>query len=64
MKRKALEKHLKANGCLLHHHGAKHDVWVNPKTLDISAVPRHPTVKRGTVRAICKQLGIAKPAGL
>src|SRR5215469_7768437 len=33
MNRRTLEKHLRAHGCILHHHGAKHDIWVNPANL-------------------------------
>jgi len=31
--RRELERHLRAHGCFLHHHGGKHDIWVNPDTL-------------------------------
>ncbi|MBI2893962.1 MAG: type II toxin-antitoxin system HicA family toxin [Deltaproteobacteria bacterium] len=61
MNRRALEKHLRACGCFLHHRGGKHDVWVNPATGAHSPVPRHSTIKKGTVRAICRGLSIEDP---
>jgi hypothetical protein len=48
----------------LHHHGAKHDVWVNPNTLSQAPVPRHSQIKRGTARGICRILGIPRPTGI
>jgi hypothetical protein len=63
MNRRRLEQHLRAHGCILHHHGAKHDVWVNPTSLAQTSVPRHNRMKRGTVRGICRILGIPKPTG-
>jgi len=47
MTRRQLERHLREHGCVLHHHGAKHDVWVNPNTLSQAPVPRHNQIKRG-----------------
>ena len=58
MNRREFEKHLWRHGCFLHRHGKKHDVWVNAATLAQSPVPRHKLLKAGTVRAICRQLGI------
>jgi mRNA interferase HicA len=64
MNRLQLERHLRAHGCTLHHHGAKHDVWVNPTSLVQASVPRHSRIKRGTVRGICRILGIPPPLGI
>ncbi len=64
MNRRQLERHLRAQGCLLHHHGRKHDVWVNPANLAQAPVPRHVRIKRGTVRGICRILGIPRPPGI
>jgi len=61
--RRALEKHLKKNGCFFHHHGGRHDIWVNSLTLAQAPVPRHSPIKRGTVRGVCQKLGIPLPAG-
>ena len=46
MNRRQLEEYLRAHGCILHHHGAKHDVWINPTSLAKAPVPRHSQVKR------------------
>ena len=64
MNRKRLERHLREHECVLHHHGAKHDVWVNPANLAQAPVPRHAKIKRGTVRGICRILGIPRPPGI
>jgi hypothetical protein len=64
MSRQQLEQHLRAKGCILHHHGAIHDIWVNPENLAQSPVLRHKEIKRGTVRGICRILGIPRPTGL
>lgn len=64
MNRRKLERHLRAHGCQLHHHGVKHDVWGNPSNLAQAPVPRHGRIKRGTVRGICRILGIPLPPGI
>ncbi|MEK7710593.1 MAG: type II toxin-antitoxin system HicA family toxin [Planctomycetota bacterium] len=61
MNRRDLERHLREHGCVLHHHGGKHDVWINPRTLARSPVPRHRKIKRGTCIGICRILGIPTP---
>src|SRR4051794_2955529 len=33
MKRRDLERHLRAQGCRLSRHGSRHDIWVNALTL-------------------------------
>ena len=63
MNRRALEAHLKNHGCFFHHHGGRHDIWVNSKTLAQAPAPRHSRVKHGTVRGICRLRGIPAPAG-
>ncbi|MCE5280456.1 MAG: type II toxin-antitoxin system HicA family toxin [Planctomycetaceae bacterium] len=63
MKRRQLEKHLRDHGCVLHHHGGNHDIWINLKSLSRSPVPRHPTLKKGTAKGICRMLGVPVPAG-
>jgi len=49
---------------MLHHHGREHDIWVNPANLAQAPVPRHTRIKRGTVRGICRILGIPRPPGM
>jgi mRNA interferase HicA len=64
MNRRQFEQYLREHGCILHHHGGKHDVWVNPVNLAQAPVPRHQVLKRGTVRGICRILGIPRPTGI
>jgi mRNA interferase HicA len=64
MKRLAFERHLREHGCVLHHHGAKHDIWLNLVNLAQAPVPRHDQIKRGTVRGICRILGVPRPPGV
>ena len=58
MKRRDLEKHLKAQGCYLHHAGGNHDVWVNPENGIKQPIPRHNEIKTALGRGVCKKLGI------
>ncbi|MHC4874156.1 MAG: type II toxin-antitoxin system HicA family toxin [Planctomycetota bacterium] len=58
MKRKALLKHLKANGCSLLREGGSHSWWHNPNLNTRSAVPRHTEVVDILAKKICKDLGI------
>ena len=64
MKRRELERHLGGHDCWLHEHGGRHDIWLNPRTGARVPVPRHATLKRGTVRAICRILGVPLPRGM
>jgi mRNA interferase HicA len=62
MKRRRLLRHLADHGCVVVKEGGEH-TWVrNNTTQSRSVVPRHREIKPGTVRAICKQLGIPAPA--
>lgn len=64
MNRRQFERHLRACGCQLYHHGGKHDVWINPTNLAQAPVPGHTRIKRGTVRGICRILAIPRPPGI
>jgi mRNA interferase HicA len=64
MNRRQFERHLREHGCILHHHGAKHDIWLYAASLAQAPVPRHNWIKRGTVRGICRILGIPRPGGI
>ncbi|HAY21111.1 MAG TPA: addiction module toxin, HicA family [Desulfobacterales bacterium] len=41
MKRKEFIKQLERAGCVLARHGAKHDIYLNPKNGRKQPVPRH-----------------------
>lgn len=59
MKRRDLERHLRAHGAVLDKEGGNHTKWISPGGR--SAVPRHNEIKPGLARAICKQLSIPPP---
>lgn len=63
MKRRDLERHLRAHGAEILREGARHSVWAigDPENERIAAVPRHNEIKTGTVRAICNDLDIPTP---
>ncbi|MDO9105131.1 MAG: type II toxin-antitoxin system HicA family toxin [Methylovulum sp.] len=48
---------LVANGCILHRHGGRHDIYANQVGAK-SPVPRHAEIKDSLVRIILKQLNI------
>ena len=58
MKRKELIKELEKAGCYLKRHGAKHDIYVNPKNGKKAPVPRHAEIKNTLCELIKKQLGL------
>ncbi|MGH3049086.1 MAG: type II toxin-antitoxin system HicA family toxin [Gaiellaceae bacterium] len=62
MKRRALERHLRARGCRQIDEGGSHTRWVGPRGAR-SVVPRHREIDFALARKICAQLGIAPPAG-
>jgi predicted RNA binding protein YcfA (HicA-like mRNA interferase family) len=62
MNRRALLKHLGRHGCVLVREGRRHTIVMNPANGTESQVPRHREVKPGTVRGICKDLGIEPPS--
>lgn len=65
MKRRDLERHLRAHGAEVLREGARHSVWAigGSESEQIAAVPRHNEIKTGTVHAICNDLGIPTPRG-
>jgi len=56
MKRGALLKILKSQGCIFKKHGSKHDLYIQPKTGKKDFVPRHPLISEDTARSIIKNL--------
>ncbi len=63
MNRRKLERHLSDHGCRFIAHGGRHDIWENTTTTARTPIPRHRSVKPGTVRSICKKLGVPMPPG-
>jgi len=56
MKKAALIQKLSRQGAVLLRHGAKHDVYVQPKTNKEATVPRHDDINEYTAKAILKKL--------
>ncbi|MBA2262964.1 MAG: type II toxin-antitoxin system HicA family toxin [Solirubrobacterales bacterium] len=65
MKRRDLERHLRAHGAQPLREGSRHAIWAvgGSGSERIAAVPRHREIKPGTVRAICADLEIPPPKG-
>ncbi len=58
MKRGALIRHLKKNGCELLREGSRHSWWHNPTFNKRSSVPRHTEIIDALANKICKDLGV------
>ncbi len=62
MKRRDLERHLRAHGCRLIDEGANHTRWAGPQG-ERSVTPRHREIDHRLARKICKDLDIPPPTG-
>jgi predicted RNA binding protein YcfA (HicA-like mRNA interferase family) len=62
MKRRDLERHLHEHGCEILREGGSHTVYTNPANGNGASIPRHNEIKTPTVRKICEQLDIPRPA--
>ena len=58
MKRAELVRQLTEAGCTLLRHGARHDIFINPRTGQKQAVPRHSEIDDQLVRHIKRHLGL------
>ena len=58
MKRKDLIRHLNEAGCILHRHGSRHDIYLNPANGRKQPVPRHAEIEEALARHIKKYLGL------
>jgi mRNA interferase HicA len=56
MKRKDLIKKIAATGCTLIRHGARHDLYQNPKTGKKQPIPRHDEIDENLAKHILKEL--------
>ena len=59
MKREAFIHQLTRAGCELHRRGAKHDIYINPKTGQKQPVPRHTEIDNQLVKHIKKYLSVS-----
>jgi len=62
VKRRDLERHLRAQGCRQVDEGANHTRWAGPGGFR-SVIPRHREIDFGLARKICAQLGVPPPSG-
>jgi len=58
MKKGALLRHLRSQGCKLLREGGKHSWWHNPSQNKRSAIPRHSEISDILAQKICKDLGV------
>ena len=56
MKRGALLKRIKAQGCVFIKHGKKHDVYKNPRTGIEERIPRHTDINENLAWHIIRNL--------
>jgi predicted RNA binding protein YcfA (HicA-like mRNA interferase family) len=56
MKREQLIKKILASGCIFVRPGARHDLYMNPKTGKKQPVPRHKEIDEHLARHILKML--------
>ena len=56
MKRRDLLQTLEEAGCVLLRHGAKHDIYHNPRTGRTQPVPRHREINEHLARKIIRDL--------
>jgi hypothetical protein len=60
MKREALLRHLRRQGCFLKREGRSHSLWCNPRTGQVEAVPRHTEISNKLAKKICLGLSVPK----
>ncbi|MBK1642671.1 addiction module toxin, HicA family [Chromatium okenii] len=58
MKRSAILRYLRSQGCELLREGGSHSWWWNPNQNKRSSIPRHNEIKDVLVVKICKDLGV------
>jgi mRNA interferase HicA len=61
LKRRALLKHLREQGCEFLREGSRHTMYVNRAARRASSVPRHTEIPDKLARKICRDLEIPPP---
>ena len=56
MRRKGLIRKITSVGCVIVRHGARHDLYQNPKTGKKQPVPRHVEIDENLAKHIIKEL--------
>ena len=62
MKRSELIRELERKGCVLHRHGGRHDIYINPSTGQKQPVPRHAEIDNALAKHI-KPFHSLRPVG-
>ncbi len=57
VKRRDLERHLRAHGSRVLREGGSHTIWISPAGARV-AIPRHREIPRATARRICEAAGV------
>lgn len=63
MKRRDLERHLRAHGATLLREGGNHSFWGSSTLIARPPSPRHREIAYPLARKICKDLSIPPPTG-
>jgi hypothetical protein len=58
VKRAAFLRELAQKGCVLHRHGSRHDLFLNPANGKKAPLPRHNEIRDSLCRLIRKQLDL------
>lgn len=61
MRRRELLRRLRRFGCELKRQGKEHELWWNPETGHVEAIPRHTEVPEQLARRICRRLSVTEP---
>jgi predicted RNA binding protein YcfA (HicA-like mRNA interferase family) len=61
VKQRELLRHLRKCGCYLKRQGKEHELWSNPQTGHVEAVPRHIEIPTNLARKIYNALSIPEP---
>lgn len=61
VRRRDLVRHIELHGCRLAREGGRHSIYLNPRTMQTSAVPRHRELNLFTAQKICRDLGVPAP---
>jgi mRNA interferase HicA len=56
VKREALLRHLRRQGCYLKREGKEHSLWTNPNTGRLEAIPRHKEIPNKLAKKILRGL--------
>jgi predicted RNA binding protein YcfA (HicA-like mRNA interferase family) len=56
MKREKLLAKIAEKGAVFIRHGRKHDIYENPRTHELTQIPRHPDINEYTANDILKKM--------